>query len=253
MDEKQIEKLLTNVKDGSLDVEEAVQRLRHLPYEDIGFAKVDHHRTLRCGFPEVIYCPGKTSEQVATIFQKLAETGQDIIATRADSSLCDDVKRLTNLDGLRYERVARMIVLEQKPVESPVGNIVIVTAGTADMPVAEEARVTAHMMGQNVELICDVGVAGIHRLLGNVEQIRRANVVIVVAGMEGALASVVGGLVDCPVIAVPTSVGYGASFEGLSALLTMLNSCASGVTVVNIDNGFGAAYAASMINMKIAK
>jgi len=253
MDEKQIEKLLTNVKDGSLDVEEAVQRLRHLPYEDIVFAKVDHHRTLRCGFPEVIYCPGKTAEQVAAIFQKLAETGQNIIATRADSSLCDDVKRLTNLDGLRYEPVARMIVLEQKPVESPVGNIVIVTAGTADMPVAEEACVTAHMMGQNVELICDVGVAGIHRLLGNVEQIRRANVVIVVAGMEGALASVVGGLVDCPVIAVPTSVGYGASFEGLSALLTMLNSCASGVTVVNIDNGFGAAYAASMINMKIAK
>ncbi|MHC4770347.1 MAG: nickel pincer cofactor biosynthesis protein LarB [Planctomycetota bacterium] len=253
MDEKKLEQILTNVKDGTLDVEEAVQRLRHLPYEDIGFAKVDHHRTLRCGFPEVIYCPGKTSEQVATIFQKLAETGQDIIATRADSSLCDDVKRLTNLDGLRYESVARMIVLEQKPVESPVGNIVIVTAGTADMPVAEEARVTSHMMGQNVELICDVGVAGIHRLLGNVEQIRRANVVIVVAGMEGALASVVGGLVDCPVIAVPTSVGYGASFEGLSALLTMLNSCASGVTVVNIDNGFGAAYAASMINMKIAK
>ncbi len=253
MDEKQIEKLLTNVKDGSLDVEEAVQRLRHLPYEDIGFAKVDHHRTLRCGFPEVIYCPGKTAEQVATIFQKLAETGQNIIATRADSSLCDDVKRLTNLDGLRYEPVARIIVLEQKPVESLIDRIVIVTAGTADMPVAEEARVTAHMMGQNVELICDVGVAGIHRLLGNVEQIRRANVVIVVAGMEGALASVVGGLVDCPVIAVPTSVGYGASFEGLSALLTMLNSCASGVTVVNIDNGFGAAYAASLITMKIAK
>jgi NCAIR mutase (PurE)-related protein len=253
MDENKIEKLLTNVKDGSLDVEEAVQRLRHLPYEDIGFAKVDHHRTLRCGFPEVIYCPGKTDEQVATIFQKLAETGQNIIATRADSSLCDDVKRLANLDGLRYEPVARIIVLEQKPVESPVGNIVIVTAGTADMPVAEEACVTAHMMGQNVELICDVGVAGIHRLLGNVEQIRRASVVIVVAGMEGALASVVGGLVDCPVIAVPTNVGYGASFEGLSALLTMLNSCASGVTVVNIDNGFGAAYAASMINMKITK
>ena len=142
-------------------------------------------------------------------------------------------------------------MLEQKPVENPVGKIVIVTAGTADLPVAEEARVTAHMLGQKVELLCDVGVAGIHRLLGNIEQIRAANVVIVVAGMEGALASVVGGLVDCPVIAVPTSVGYGASFEGLSALLTMLNSCASGVTVVNIDNGFGAAYAASMINMKI--
>ncbi|MHC5145756.1 MAG: nickel pincer cofactor biosynthesis protein LarB, partial [Planctomycetota bacterium] len=225
--------------------------LRHLPFEDMGFAKIDHHRTIRCGFPEVIYCPGKTAGQIAAIFEKLAQVGQNIIATRADSSLYEDVLGIINLDSLRYERDARMIVLEQKPVENPVGKIVIVTAGTADMPVAEEARVTAHMMGQNVELICDVGVAGIHRLLGNVEQIRAANVVIVVAGMEGALASVVGGLVDCPVIAVPTSVGYGASFEGLSALLTMLNSCASGVTVVNIDNGFGAAYAASVINMKI--
>jgi NCAIR mutase (PurE)-related protein len=240
MDEKQIEQLLT------------VQRLRHLPYEELGFAKVDHHRTIRCGFPEVIYCPGKTAGQIAAIFEKLAQVGQNIIATRADDTLYEDVRQITNLDSLRYERDARMIVLEQKPVENPVGKIVIVTAGTADMPVAEEARVTAHMMGQNVELLCDVGVAGIHRLLGNVEQIRAANVVIVVAGMEGALASVVGGLVDCPVIAVPTSVGYGASFEGLSALLTMLNSCASGVTVVNIDNGFGAAYAASMINLKIA-
>ena len=252
MNEKQLQKILTNVKDGTLNVEEAVQQLRHLPFEDIGFAKVDYHRTLRCGFPEVIYCPGKTAEQVAAIFQKLANTGQNIIATRADKSLYNDVKQIANLDTLRYEHAARMIVLEQKLVDNPTGSIVIVTAGTADLPVAEEARVTAHMMGQNIELICDVGVAGIHRLLGKVEQLRQANVVIVVAGMEGALASVVGGLVDCPVIAVPTSVGYGASFEGLSALLTMLNSCASGVTVVNIDNGFGAAYAASMINMKIA-
>jgi NCAIR mutase (PurE)-related protein len=252
MNQKQLETILNGVKDGTLDVEEAVQRLRHWPFEELGFAKVDHHRTIRCGFPEVIYCPGKTEKQVAVIFKKLAETGQNIIATRADTFLYEDVERITKLKGLRWERDARMIVLEQKPVANPVGNIVIVTAGTADMPVAEEARVTAHMLGQNVELVCDVGVAGIHRLLGNVEQIRAANVVIVVAGMEGALASVVGGLVDCPVIAVPTSVGYGASFEGLSALLTMLNSCASGVTVVNIDNGFGAAYAASMINLKIA-
>ncbi len=252
MDEKQIEQLLTGVKDGTLDVEEAVQRLRHWPFEELGFAKVDHHRTIRCGFPEVIYCPGKTAEQIAAIFEKLAGASQNIIATRAEDSVYDDVERITKLNGLRYERDARMIVLEQKPVENPVGNIVVVTAGTADMPVAEEARVTAHMLGQKVELLCDVGVAGIHRLLGNLAQIRAANVVIVVAGMEGALASVIGGLVDCPVIAVPTSVGYGASFEGLSALLTMLNSCASGVTVVNIDNGFGAAYAASLINMKIA-
>jgi NCAIR mutase (PurE)-related protein len=252
MNQKQLETILNGVKAGTLDIEEAVQRLRHLPFDDMGFAKVDHHRTIRCGFPEVIYCPGKTEKQVAAIFKKLAETGQNIIATRADGFLYDDVEQITKLKGLRYERDARMIVLEQKPVESPVGNIVIVTAGTADMPVAEEARVTAHMLGQQVELLCDVGVAGIHRLLGNVQQLQAANVVIVVAGMEGALASVVGGLVDCPVIAVPTSVGYGASFEGLAALLTMLNSCASGVTVVNIDNGFGAAYAASLINMKIA-
>ena len=253
MNQKQLENLLMDVKDGRLNVEEAVQKLRHLPFEDVGFAKIDHHRTLRCGFPEVIYCPGKTEKQVAAIFEKRAMTGQNIIATRADGALYEDVERITKLKGLRYERDARMIVLEQKPIESPVGNIIIVTAGTADMPVAEEARVTAHMLGQKAELMCDVGVAGIHRLLGNVEQLRKANVLIVVAGMEGALASVVGGLVDCPVIAVPTSVGYGACFEGLSALLTMLNSCASGVTVVNIDNGFGAAYAASLINMKMVQ
>jgi NCAIR mutase (PurE)-related protein len=251
MDKHQLEMILNGVKAGTLDVEAAVQRLRHWPFEDMGFAKVDHHRTLRCGFPEVIYCPGKTEQQVAAIFKKLAETGQNVIATRADGFLYEDVERMTKLDGLRYERAARMIVLEQQPIENPVGSIVIVTAGTADMPVAEEARVTASMLGQKVELICDVGVAGIHRLLGNLPQLRAANVVIVVAGMEGALASVVGGLVDCPVIAVPTSVGYGANFEGLAALLAMLNSCASGVTVVNIDNGFGAAYAASMINLKI--
>jgi NCAIR mutase (PurE)-related protein len=250
MNEKQLEKLFNDVKDGTLDTHDAVQKLRHLPYEDMGFAKIDHHRTIRCGFPEVIYCPGKTPEQVSAIIEKLAETGQNVIATRADQALYDDVARLTKLQGLRYERAARIIVLEQKPVESPVGDIMIVTAGTADIPVAEEARVTAQMLGQNVELICDMGVAGIHRLLGNTKRLQQANVVIVVAGMEGALASVVGGLVDCPVIAVPTSVGYGASFEGLSALLTMLNCCASGVTVVNIDNGFGAAYSASMINMK---
>jgi pyridinium-3,5-biscarboxylic acid mononucleotide synthase len=251
MNEKQIEKLLTEVKDGILSVEEAVQRLRHMPFEDIGFAKIDHHRAMRCGFPEVIYCPGKTDQQVAAIFEKLARTGHNVIATRASEPLFEAVVKAIALKGLRYEKAARMIVLEQKPIESPVGDIVIVTAGTADMSVAEEARITAHMLGQRVEFICDVGVAGLHRLLGHVERLRKANVLIVVAGMEGALASVVGGLVDCPVIAVPTSVGYGASFEGLAALLTMLNSCASGITVVNIDNGFGAAYAAAAINRRI--
>ncbi len=252
MNYKQIEQLLQDVQDRRLDIHEAAERLRHLPFEDIGFAKIDHHRTLRCGFPEVIYCPGKTAEQIAGIFEKLATTGQNIIATRAESTLYENVEKILGLEGLRYERDARMIVLEQTPLTSPIGDIVIVTAGTADMPVAEEARVTAQMLGQKVEVVCDVGVAGLHRLLGHLEVIRKANVLIVVAGMEGALASVVGGLVDCPVIAVPTSVGYGSCFEGLSALLTMLNSCASGVTVVNIDNGFGAAYSASMINMKIA-
>jgi NCAIR mutase (PurE)-related protein len=253
MNVEQLEKILMDVKNGDLTIEEAVQRLRHWPFEDVGFAKIDHHRTLRCGFPEVIYCPGKTEKQVAGIFQKLAETGQNVIATRADEVLYEAVKKITGLQDLRYEPNARMIVLEQKPIESPVGNIAIITAGTSDMPVAEEARVTAHMLGQKVQVVHDVGVAGLHRLLGHIDLLRKANVVIVVAGMEGALASVVGGLVDCPVIAVPTSVGYGASFEGLAALLAMLNSCASGVTVVNIDNGFGAAYAASMINMKIAQ
>ena len=251
MNEKQIAKLFEDVKGGKLDVNEAVRRLRHMPFEDIGFAKIDHHRAMRCGFPEVIYCPGKTQAQVAAIFEKLAKTGHNVIATRAEEAVFKYVKKAMRLKGLRYERAARMIVLEQKPIASPVGDIVIVTAGTADIPVAEEACVTAHMLGQHVELICDVGVAGLHRLLGHVERLRRANVLIVVAGMEGALASVVGGLVDCPVIAVPTSVGYGASFEGLAALLTMLNSCASGITVVNIDNGFGAAYAAAAINRRI--
>ncbi|MCE5184625.1 MAG: nickel pincer cofactor biosynthesis protein LarB [Planctomycetaceae bacterium] len=252
MDRKQIEELLEDVRDGRLSVHEAVERLRHLPYEDIGFAKVDHHRQIRCGFPEVIYCPGKSNEQIAQIMLRLAPTGHNILATRATPDVFENVKKLTSLEKLRYESPARIIVLEQAPADCETGSIMIVTAGTADMPVAEEARVAAHMLGQHVELIADVGVAGLHRLLVHLDKLRKANVIIVIAGMEGALASVVGGLVSCPVIAVPTSVGYGASFEGLAALLAMLNSCASGVTVVNIDNGFGAAYAAAMINMKIA-
>jgi NCAIR mutase (PurE)-related protein len=250
MNRRQIEQLLDDVRDGRITIHEAAERLRHLPFEDIGFAKVDHHRSLRCGFPEVIYCPGKTPEHIAEIFLRLAPTGHNILATRAAADVFEQVRERTRLEHLRYEQAARIIALEQTPVERA-GGIVIVTAGTADLPVAEEARVTAHMLGQQVEMLCDVGVAGLHRLLGRLETLHKANVIIVVAGMEGALASVVGGLVDCPVIAVPTSVGYGASFEGLAALLAMLNSCASGVTVVNIDNGFGAAYAAAMINSKI--
>ena len=247
-----LKELLERVRNGALKIEEAVDMLRHLPYEDLGFARVDHHRQLRRGFPEVIYCPGKTTEQVVKIFQSLAARANNVLATRAEPQIFQAVKQSQTFAGnLRYEQLARAIVLEQKDLPKSAGILPIVTAGTADLAVAEEARVTAEIMGQRAEIIADVGVAGLHRLLGNLKRLQKADVVIVVAGMEGALASVVGGLVDCPVIAVPTSVGYGSSFEGLSALLTMLNSCASGVTVVNIDNGFSAAVTASMIYRKI--
>ena len=253
MNAEQITKLLEDVKGGAVDIEEAVSKLRHLPFEDIGFARIDHHRHIRCGFPEVIYCPGKETEHIIEIFRRLAKTGHNVLATRAGEDIYEAMAATGEFEGLRYEKLARMIVLEQKEAKAlPTdGFIAIVTAGTADIPVAMEAKVTAEVVGQRTELYCDVGVAGLHRLLGNVEDIQQANVIIVVAGMEGALASVVGGLVDVPVIAVPTSVGYGSSFEGLAALLAMLNSCASGVTVVNIDNGFGAGFTASLINQKI--
>lgn len=252
MDRKQIEQLFEEVKAGTITVHTAVEKLRHLPYEQLEFATVDHHRHLRCGFPEVIYCPGKQAQQVAKIFETLAARGNNVMATRADKTFFEQVQSATSLK-LEYEAPARMILLRQKEIETSKGYIVIVTAGTADMPVAAEAECTARMLGQQVKMVCDVGVAGLHRLLNHIPTLQKAAVVIVVAGMEGALASVVGGLVDCPVIAVPTSVGYGASFEGLAALLAMLNSCASGVSVVNIDNGFGAAYSAGLINMKIEK
>ncbi len=251
MNREQIELLLQDVKAGRLEIHDAAEKLRHLPYEKMDFACLDHHRQIRCGFPEVIYCPGKTPHQVAAIFERLAQKGNNIIATRADRAFFEQVQTETPLGGLRHEASARMIILEQKPPQTTDGVIAIVTAGTADLPVASEALWTARMLGQHVEMICDVGVAGLHRLIEHIPALQQACVVIVVAGMEGALASVVGGLVDCPVIAVPTSIGYGASFDGLAALLAMLNSCASGVSVVNIDNGFGAAYSASLINMKI--
>ena len=257
MDPEQLKNLLQQVKNDNLSINEAIEKLRHLPFEDIGFAKIDHHRHIRCGFPEVIYCPGKTDEQIVKIFQILAKKGNNVIATRAEPHVFEAVQKngeLENPEALRYDTAARMLVLQQQQSEPSDEYITVVTAGTADMPVALEAKLTAEMMGQRVEFICDVGVAGIHRLLNNkdtLSTLRRANAVIVVAGMEGALASVIGGLVDCPVVAVPTSVGYGASFEGLAALLAMLNSCASGITVVNIDNGFGAGYAASLINRRI--
>jgi len=246
-----LKELLEQVKSGEIDIDRAIERLRHLPFEDLGFACIDHHRQIRRGFPEVIYCPGKTTEQVVKIFSNLAEKGNNVLATRADKEVFDALAETKKFPQARYEESARAIVLEQKKITPSKSVIPIVTAGTADLPVAAEAKVTAEIMGQRTELICDVGVAGLHRLLGHVAKLQTANVIIVIAGMEGALASVVGGLVSCPVIAVPTSIGSGASFAGLSALLTMLNSCAAGVAVVNIDNGFGAGVTASLINKKI--
>lgn len=221
-------------------------RLETLPYQDMGFAKVDLHRELRTGFPEVIFGQGKTPQQIGEIFQVLAErTDSNILATRCSEEAYQQV--VARVPDAVYHPVARAIY-RHKFETNPVGRIAVVSAGTADMPVAEEAALTAELMGNRVDRIFDSGVAGIHRLLSQVERLRSANVVVAVAGMEGALASVVGGLVCCPVIAVPTSVGYGASLGGIAALLAMLNSCAAGVTVVNIDNGFGGGYAASMIN-----
>jgi NCAIR mutase (PurE)-related protein len=241
-----IRKLFEQVRSGKLTPDDAVQRLRHLPFEDLGFAKVDHHRALRAGMPEVIFGERKTPSQMAGIFAQLAKHGGNILATRADKKQFAAVKK--KVRGVEYRELARTIVLQRDEKEYGKGIIAIVSAGTSDIPVAEEALVTAEMMGNQVEHFYDVGVAGIHRLLANREALTKARVVIVCAGMEGALPSVVGGLVGVPVIAVPTSVGYGASFKGLTALLGMLNSCASNVSVVNIDNGFGAGYVASLIN-----
>jgi NCAIR mutase (PurE)-related protein len=238
------------VRSGRLDVGQAVEKLRYLPFEDLGFATIDHHRQLRRGFCEVIYCPGKTTEQIIEIFSSLAEKGNNVLATRAEESVFEALRKTGTFPGLRYEKSGRTIVLEQHKLAPSKNIIPILTAGTADIAVATEAKVTAEILGQRTELVCDVGVAGLHRLLGCLPRLKGANVIIVVAGMEGALASVVGGLVDCPVIAVPTSIGYGASFGGIAALLTMLNSCAAGVTVVNIDNGFSAGVTAALINRK---
>ena len=242
---------MEQVKGGQVGVDDAMERLRHLPFEDLGFARVDHHRQLRKGFPEVIFCPGKTTEQIIRIFESLAARGNNVLATRAKAETFEALVGTGKFPKARYDELARAIVLEQKELPASKTTLPIVTAGTADLPVAMEAKVTAEIMGQRTELVCDVGVAGLHRLLEHVPRLNEANVLIVVAGMEGALASVVGGLVSCPVIAVPTSVGYGANFQGIAALLSMLNSCASGVTVVNIDNGFSAAVTATIINRKI--
>lgn len=248
MNESQCRDWLTRIQAGEVCVEEAMVQLRKLPFEDLGFAKVDHHRSLRCGFPEVIYCEGKSSQQVAVIFQRCAEADTNVLATRA--SQADFKAVVEKCAGAVYDSPARMITLRQQEQPKPVGVIAIAAAGTSDIPVAEEARITAEIMDQTVQTFYDVGVAGLHRLLTHTEALQSANVIIVVAGMEGALPSVVGGLVDCPIIAVPTSIGYGASFNGLAALLAMLNSCAAGVSVVNIDNGFGAGYSAALINRR---
>ena len=245
MDIEKLRALLEAVKGGEVAVDAAMQALRTLPFEDLGFSKVDHHRQLRTGFPEVIFCEGKTVEHVAQISASILAAGHPLLATRATSDMYAAVKAIQ--PAARYNELGRTISVGASEAEGQSG-ILVVSAGTSDLPVAEEAVETALMMGHPPERLYDVGVAGLHRLIGNHEKLLSARVIIVVAGMEGALPSVVGGLVDCPVIAVPTSIGYGASFGGLAALLGMLNSCASGVTVVNIDNGFGAGYSASLIN-----
>lgn len=240
-----LQDILEAVRDGSVPVSQAMEQLKTMPYDDLGFARVDHHRALRQGFPEVIFCEGKTPEQAAKIAQNLAKNGQNVLATRAGAAHLEAVRAL--LPNVTYHETARIISCIQN-APRPLGPVAVCTGGTADIPVAEEAAVTAEAFGCAVNRLYDVGVAGIHRLFDQLDVLRKANAVIAVAGMEGALAGVVGGLVDRPVIAVPTSVGYGANFGGLSALLTMLNTCAAGVGVVNIDNGFGAGYLAAQIN-----
>ncbi len=248
MNSEALRQLFDQVRKKRLSPDEAVERLRHLPFEDLGFAKVDHHRAIRQGMPEVIFSLGKTSAQIADIFTSLAAHGGNVLATRATEEQYAAVAAVVK--DVEYRSLARAIVLKRDRKKYGKGVIAVVSAGTSDIPVAEEAVVTAEMMGNAVQHIYDVGVAGIHRLLSHREALAKARVIIVCAGMEGALPSVVGGLVGVPVIAVPTSIGYGAAFEGLAALLGMLNSCASNVSVVNIDNGFGAGYVASLINRR---
>lgn len=247
MNIEQLKTLLLEVKNDQCDIETALNQLKILPYEDLEYAKVDHHRELRNGYPEVIYSPGKSLDQIKGIVQNMLKRSQgNILASRADLSVYEAVKSVTD-DAIYYEE-ARSVVVKRQEYKTTDSYILVVSAGTADIPIAEEAAVTATVMGNQVKRLYDVGVAGIHRLLNNVSIINDAKTIIVVAGMEGALASVVGGLTDKPIIAVPTSIGYGANFGGVSALLGMLTSCASGIGVVNIDNGFGAACMASKIN-----
>lgn len=241
-----LEQLLNDIKNGKKEVEDAMAILRDFPYTDLGFARIDNHRELRTGYPEIVYCAGKTPEQVKAIFGVMNNGENNIIGTRADEALAKYISEF--FPEAVYYREARILNIKKKETPAASTKIAVITAGTSDIPVAEEAAVTAELLGNEVIRIYDAGVAGIHRLVDKLPEIRECRVAIVIAGMEGALASVIGGLVNMPVIAVPTSVGYGASFEGLSALLSMLTSCAAGIMVVNIDNGFGAGFSASRIN-----
>lgn len=245
MEIDKLEKLLNRFKDGETDLAQTLESLKHLPFEDLGFARVDHHRALRTGYPEVVFCQGKTHEQVEKIYVSLEKHNGNILMTRAEPAL---FSRLEKTDSrLTYNELGRTITLEQEGREKT-GSVLVISAGTADIPVAEEAAVTASISGASVERLYDCGVAGIHRLLAHNEKIQQSRCIVAVAGMEGALPSVVGGLAPCPVIAVPTSVGYGSHINGIAPLFTMLNSCAPNITVVNIDNGFGAGFSAAMIN-----
>ena len=245
MYEQNIKKIMSGVADKRIKVDEAIKKIKFLPFEDLGFAKIDHHRALRKGFPEVVFCQNKTTEQVVKIVRKLASNNMDVIATRAAEEMFNEVKKC--IKYAQYNKISKTIIINKNKVAKK-GKILVLSAGTSDINVAEEAAVVAEAMGNNVERLYDVGVAGIHRLLSSKEKLANANVLVVVAGMDGVLPSVVSGLFEKPIIAVPTSVGYGASFKGIAPLLTMLNSCSPGVVVVNIDNGFGAGYFASLIN-----
>ena len=246
MTSKELEHLLEQVKIGNKSVNDALESLKYFPYSDLGFARIDHHREVRTGYPEIVYCAGKTVVQVKEIFRVMSELENNVFGTRADEKMFKAVKSI--IPETKFFREAKIISIRKKEPEIPDTKIAVITAGTSDIPVAEEAAVTAELLGNKVVRIYDAGVAGIHRLVDKLPEIRNCRVIVVIAGMEGALASVVGGLVDKPVIAVPTSIGYGANFGGVSALLAMLTSCSSGVTVVNIDNGFGAGFSAIMIN-----
>jgi pyridinium-3,5-biscarboxylic acid mononucleotide synthase len=246
MDKQQLQKLLEDVRGGSVDIDNAMERMRHLPFEDLGFAKVDHHRALRCGMPEVVFGKGKTASQIVEIASRLLERSQNVLVTRAEPEAAEALK--SRYPEAEYFPLSKALRVWRDRTIHGKGRLAVVCAGTSDLFVAEEAYVTAEIMGNDCFQIHDIGVAGIHRLMNSRERLTEAKVIVVCAGMEGALPSAVGGLVSCPVIAVPTSIGYGASFGGLAALLGMLNSCASNVSVVNIDNGFGGGYVASLIN-----